>query len=132
MSIPIFSAKDRPLGDSFGNVPQMSDTLLSWFQPMVFTRVVKTVLNANIIETPTTVDTRGVIQPFSARQLMMKDIGQRGWQWHMIHALPDLVLDLDEVVTYKGVQYRIKSQSDYSLYGYVQYEAIEDFTGSGP
>lgn len=132
MSIPITNAKNRLLSQNTGTLPDVSGALTDWFQPMTLIRLVKTVVNFQIVETPTSVDGRGVIQPFSARMLSMKPEGQRAWKWWMLHVGPGLVLEPDEVFTYQGQNYRVKGQSDYSLYGYVQYEVIEDFTGSGP
>lgn len=132
MSIPITNAKDRTLAQSTGTLPDVSGALLDWFQPMTLIRIVKTVVNFQVVETPTSADGRGVIQPFSARMLSMKPEGQRAWKWWMLHCLPGLVLEPDEVFTYLGQNYRVKGQNDFAIYGYVQYEVIEDYTGSGP
>lgn len=128
----IVNAKDTLLTQNPGTLPNMSDALFSYFQPMVFTTIVKTVVNFNVVETPTDVNFLGVWQPFSAQQLAMKPIGQRAWSWFMLHASPGLVLVPDEVVNYLGVQYRVMDQSDYRAYGYVEYHLTDDYTGSGP
>lgn len=132
MSIPIVNGKDTLLTQNSGTLPDMSGALTDYFMPITITRVSKTVNGFQVKETPTTSDGRGVIQPFSAKQLAMKPEGQRAWNWFTLHCGPGLVLQPDEVFTMLGVQYRVKGQSDYSLYGYVQYELIEDYTGAGP
>lgn len=128
----ITNAKDRPLGANTGGLPDMGDALFNYLQPMTFTRIVKTIVNYEVVETPTDFDTQGVWQPFSPQMLMMKPEGQRKWSWFMLHVLPGLNLEDDEVVTYLGVQYRVKSKLEYQLYGYQQYELVDDYTGSGP
>lgn len=132
MSIPILNANTIPLNQNSGTVPDVSDAMLDWFQPLTFTSIVKTVVNFQVVETPTNVSFLGVWQPFTARQLLLKPEGQRAWSWFTCHAQPELVLKADEVVTYLGVQYRVKEQTDYRLYGYVEYHLIQDYTGAGP
>lgn len=128
----IFNAKDRALNANSGTMPDMGNTLNGWMQPISFGVVTKTVVNFQVVETQNLLSFQGVWQPFSARQLSIKPEGERAWKWYMLHAQIALPLKPDDVVTYLGVQYRVKSDSDYSLYGYYQYELIEDYTGSGP
>ena len=132
MSTILGNAKDVPINARSGSVPDVSGAMTDWFQPMTFTRVVKTVVGFQAVETPTPTDFRGVIQPLGARQLLLKPEGQRAWTWQTLHADPSLKLDVDEVVTYLGVQTRVMARKDFSLYGYVEYEIVQDWTGSGP
>ena len=132
MSIPISNAKNRPLTANSGTLPYVGDTLLNYFQPMTFNQVGKIVDNYLLEETSNPIDFRGVIQPFGARQLIMKPEGQRDLKWWMLHADPSCTLEPDQVVSYQGVQYRVRSQNDYGLYGFVMYELTEDYTGAGP
>lgn len=115
-----------------GNLPYVGDTLLEYFQPMVFTTIVKTTVNFQVVETATSVTFRGVWQPFSAQQLNMKPHGQRAWPTFQLHSDTTLTLSPDDVVTYLGTQYRVMGKLDYSKYGYFEYHLVEDYTGSGP
>lgn len=128
----ITNGRDILLSQSTGTVPDMSDALLDWFQPMVFTKILKEVINFQNVETPTDVDFMGVWQPLSAQKLMMKPEGQRSWSWFQVHSSPSLQLNPDEVITYQGVQYRVMARYDYSLYAYLEYHLVMDYTGSGP
>jgi hypothetical protein len=128
----ISNGSNRPLNTRAGTVPQMGGALQNWFQPMVFTRVVKTVSGFQVVETPEDINFQGVIQPFTDRQLFLKPEGQRAWTWFLLHADPVLKLDVDEVVSYLGEQTRVMSRRDYSIYGYVEYHLVQDWTGSGP
>lgn len=115
-----------------GTLPNVGDALLNWFQPMVFTTIVKTIVNFQVVETETNVNFQGVWQPFTAQQLQMKPEGQRAWKWFSVHADPSLSLTTDEVITYQSTQYRVKGKTDYTGYGYIYYELVQDYTGSGP
>lgn len=128
----IQNGKDTPLNENTGTVPQMADALQSWFQPMVFGIVSKVVINSVVVETKTSVSFQGVWQPFTETQLQLLPRGQRDWTWFMVHSTPELVLQTDMLITYLGTQYRVMKIWPYELYGYRQYDLIEDFTGGGP
>lgn len=128
----ISNGRDRPLNANSGTVPDVSGAMLDYFQPMTFGVVTKTVENFQVVETMAEVTFQGVWQPQSARQISYKPEGQRAWEWVMLHAEPSLVLEPDQVVIYLGRQFRVKAQSDYRLYGYIQYELVNDYTGAGP
>lgn len=132
MSGPIFNASSRPINVRTGTVPDVSGALFDWFQPMVFTRVSKIVEGFQVVETPTPINFRGVLQPFNTRQLVLKPEGERAWTWFTLHADPSLTLQVDDVVTYLGKQTRVASRKDFVLYGYVEYEIIQDYMGAGP
>lgn len=129
----IFSnGADRPLNANSGTLPNVSGALLNWFQPLTFGKVIKVVNGFIVSETDVPVNFQGIWQPLSGRQLMMKPEGQREWNWFWLHAEPTLILTTDNIVTYLGKQYRVETQKDYSLYGYVEYHLVEDYEGSGP
>lgn len=128
----IANGKDTPINIRTGSVPDVSGAMTDWFQPMAFTQIAKSVVGFEAVETPTVTNFRGVIQPLSGRRLELKPEGQRAWTWLLLHADPSLTLEVDEVVTYNGVQTRVMSQKDFRLYGYVEYELVQDWTGAGP
>lgn len=128
----IQNGKNTPLNTNSGTVPNLNDALLDWFQQMTFGIVEKTVENFQVIETQTQVAFMGVIQPFTERQLLIKPEGERARSWFWVHADPSLILKTDSVVIYLGKQYRVMSNKDYRLYGYVEYQLVLDYTGSGP
>lgn len=128
----IKQGKDTPLGSNSGTVPNMSDTLLNWFQQMTFGVVTKTAKNFQVYETMEEVSFLGVWQVLNARQLSMKPEGQQAWDWFMVHSQPQLNLNTDNVIIYLGKQYRVMAKKDYSLYGYIEYHLVDDYTASGP
>lgn len=122
----------QPVNYGNGGVPFVGDAMDNWFQPMVFGIVVKTVVAGQAVETETPTHFRGVWQPFSARQLLLKPEGQRAWSWYWLHADPSLSLKVDDVVVYNERQYRVMAKKNYTLYGYIEYHLVTDWTGSGP
>jgi hypothetical protein len=125
----IKNGKDYPLSSNPGTLPDMQGAMLSWFQRLTFTKVVKTVVNHEVEEETTTFEFTGVRQPMSPQQLEMKPEGQRAWKWEMIHAFPDLILKPDEIIVFESVPYRVMKKSDFKEYGYILYEIVEDYRG---
>ena len=74
----------------------------------------------------------GLVQPFSDRQLLILPEGERAWTWFWLFADPVLTLQVDDVIVFRGKQTRIMTRKDFGIYEYVQYAAIQDWTGSGP
>lgn len=128
----ISNANALNLNQNTGTLPDMQDAMRSWFQPMTFTRVQKTVVNFVVIETKTDTGFMGVWQPFTVQQLSMKPEGQREWKWFTVHAQLGLNLTPDEIVIYQSQQYRVMERLDYTLYGYNEYHLCEDYTTSTP
>lgn len=121
-----------PPSPKYGSVPFVGDALFDWFQPMVFEMVTKTVRNFQVYETGEEISFMGVWQPLQAFQLYLKPEGQRTWSWYLCHSDPTLNLNTDEIISYLGVHYRVMAKKDYKLYGYMEYELVEDWTGSDP
>jgi len=128
----LINASNVLLGTINPNLPQMTGTLNDWFMPMVFSRVTKTVVAGQAVETMTEVNFRGVIQPLKNRDLMLKPEGQRSWTYQWLHAEPGLDLNTDDVITFQGKQTRVVAVKDYRLYGYIEYQLVQDYTGAGP
>lgn len=126
------NASERPLFQKSGTVPDVSGALQDYFQPMVFEPLRKTVTGFQVVENGVPINFRGVVQPLSPRALILKPEGQRAWTWLMLHADPSLTINVDDVVNWNGKQTRVMARTDYGLYGYVLYELVQDWTGSGP
>jgi hypothetical protein len=132
MASTIGNGKNIPLNAQGGTIPQLGPAMRNWFQPMVFTPVGKVVNGFMVVESADPINFRGVIQPLTDRQLILKPEGQRSWTWLMLHSDPVLKLQTDDVVEYLGVQTRVMSRRDYTIYGYVMYSLVQDWTNAGP
>lgn len=109
-------------------MPQVRSAMLNWFKPIRLGKVLKKQDNYETEEVTTFVDTAGILQPWSPQQLKMLPEGQRKWVHKMLHALPELSLIPDEVVSIDGIKYRVEEKTDYTIYGYVQYNLVQDYT----
>lgn len=128
----INNARDVPLNANTGTVPEMSETLAEWYQPMTFGLITKTIIAGQNVESVVNISFRGVWQPLHGRKLDMRPQGQRQWDSYMLHSDLALSLKIDDVVNYLGKQYRVMTKIDYSLYKYQYYELLENWKNSGP
>lgn len=134
---PIFNASSLPLTQQSGTVPNVDGALYDYFQPMTFENLTKSIVGFQLSESiSATTETMGVMFPVPLN-LAIRKVGQRDWIQKDLYCLPNLVLNLDDVVIYLGVQYRVLQVQDYSQYGsggsgYLVYRLQQDWTGSGP
>ncbi len=128
----ISNAKDTPLLANPGTLPNLQGALLNWFQPITFVKVQKTIVDSELVEAEQEYYFKGVKYPMKPQEVAMKPEGQRTWIWSTILALPDLVLDPDEIIQIGEVRYRVIDKSDWKEYGYVQYGVVQDYQRSTP
>lgn len=129
----IKNAADIPLNQQGqGTIPNVNSAMSNWYQPMTFGIVTKAMSGFEVIEDMEEINFQGVIQPLTGRRLMLKPEGQRAWNWQLLHADPSLNLKVDSVVIYLGKQTRIMAKKDYKIYGYVEYELVQDWEDAGP
>ena len=112
---------------AISNAPLVRGVMNGWFRALSLAQVVKQVVHFEVTEVQKPIQSYGIIQPLSGRRLEMKPEGQRQWDWILIHATPDLTLDVDDVIIWKGDKYRVQSQKDFGDYGFVEYELINDY-----
>lgn len=127
MAIPIFNASSIPLSQTTGTLPNVQAGMANWFQSITFIQIVKTVVNFKVVETTTSIDFQGVIQPFTAQMLELKPEGQRNWIWKTLHAYPGTLLVPDDEGTIQGQNYRVMQKLNYQEYGYIEYHIVQDY-----
>lgn len=123
--------KDKEFGLNT-SVPNMSGTLTGWMQKLTFDIITKTIENYEVKEVAERFVFEGVFQPLSFKQLQMKPELQRAWSWFQIHSQTNIYLKLDDVIRFRGKQYRVMFLGEYELYGFYEYHVCEDYEGSGP
>lgn len=126
MVVKIINANSLKLGAS-GHLPNMSQTIIGWFQPITFGVVTRTVSDYEGVETVTQVQTEGVVQPYKPEPLEIELAGSRSWNWQMIHCLPNLTLENNQFIYYKGTKYKVMQVQKYDEYGYRQYNICETY-----
>lgn len=123
-------AKNFNLNNYNSNLPNMSETIKSWFLQVTFVYVTRTVNeeSADVIqEARQTINTLGVVRPPSEKELKLLPEGAWAWEWLQIHCLPDVVMDTNQYVIYNGIKYKVMSKKDYTKYGYVRYTLLEAY-----
>lgn len=128
----IFNACTKPLFFRAGTTPDVSGALTDYYQSMIFTPVAKIVKGYQVAEIGNPINFRGVAQPLTDRQLMLKDIGERAWTWIWLQSDLALELNVDDVVVWNGKQTRVMSRRNQELYGFIDYHLVQDWTGAGP
>lgn len=124
----IISAGKRKLSQS--NLPNMSQTIISWFQPITFVKLARAVVDYEQVITETNINTKGVVQPYKPEPLEIQQYGTQSWIWQDMHCLPDVTLNTDEIIIYQNVRYKVLYKKDYTEYGYVEYMLCETFEGA--
>ena len=83
--------------------------------------------NGNVINNRCAFNFDGVIQPLSPEEIKVKEEGQWSWDWYWFHTKNDVQLKTNDIVVYKGHEYKIMAKKDYSDYGHVEYHCIKDW-----
>ncbi len=124
----IQSAKNNLLKNTNSALPNMSETIKSWFLNISFEYVTRIMQGAEwITSEPITINTRGVVRPPSDKDLKILPEGTWAWEWIQIHCLPDVFLDTNQFVKYDDKLYKVMAKKDYSKYGYIRYTLLEAF-----
>lgn len=123
----IINAKNKTLSQMNSNLPNMSDTIKSWFQNITFGIPTRVNVGADWQETITEIKTKGVVQPARDEDLAVLEEGMRFWEWQMIHCLPDLDLKNNQYIYYKDVKYKVMHRKNFTEYGYIRYMILEAF-----
>ena len=123
----IKNGKDTLLNQNSGTLPNMRSTVEGWMQPMTIFLITQTTVNSKTVETKTQKDFKGTWQPMSRSELQYRPRDQRHWKWFKIHSTIDLSLNVDDIISYNGREYRVKDEGQYELYGYRDYSLIERY-----
>jgi hypothetical protein len=124
---PVPRAGKLGVTESAVSLPSVRSTLAGWFRPLVLGRVTKTMVDFEVKEVFREQGCRGVIQPHGPQELKLKPEGQRSWNWQLLHTTPDVNLETDERFKIKNTPFRVMSKQDWSEYGYVTYELVQDY-----
>lgn len=114
-----------------GGLPNMSNTLMSWFLDIELEYVEYELDGSDWVESEKkTIKTKGVVRPPSEEDLKILPEGTWAWQWLQIHCLPDVDIKPNNYVYYDGVKYQIMQKKNYNKYGYIRYTLLEAYQAS--
>ena len=111
-------------------LPNMSETIKSWFLNLSFEIVERTQTGADFKpdwSTIQTINVRGVVQPPSDKDLKILPEGSWAWEWLMLHCLPTSDIKVNQFVRYDNTVYKVMKKKDWSKYGYIRYYLLEAF-----
>ena len=110
------------------NLPQLNRPIECWQIPIQLIKITQSIVNGDKVENREVITFRGVVQPLRDEQLQFKPEGQRSWQWLWIHALTSVQnLQTQDKIEFNNKRYKVMSVKDYSLYGYIEYELVQDY-----
>lgn len=109
-------------------LPQMANTLNEWEIPLTLEKIKQSIVEGDKNETTEKISFQGVFQPLRQDQLQSKPENYRSWSWYWIHCKAgSLNLMTGDKIIFENKRYKIMGLKDYSLYGYIEYEAILDY-----
>jgi len=119
-----------PLNQLSG-MPQMRAAFAGWTTQLTFKKITQQVVDGWVQTVETAVNVRGVWQPMSPEDIVLKPEGQRSWSWFLLHIEGNQTpFQTNDRLEFQGTQYKVMGLKDYRLNNYVQYEAILDFQDS--
>lgn len=129
---PVFSAgKIRSIRNSLQALPNMRDTILGWFKPMVIGIITTAIVGdgdeaGEAKEISRELRTAGVVLP-DEENLRPDKEGERSWQNWVMWVLPQLDVATDTKLLIQGISYRVMGRKDFSANGYMRYHLTQDF-----
>ena len=118
----------KPLNQLSG-MPKVDTALRGWQNNITLETVVDNINNDGLnVPIRTQVTFKGTIQPLSPEQIQLKPEGQRAWRWLQIHAVAGtLNLDVNDIVVYDSIDYKVMGINDYSLSNFIEYHVVKDY-----
>lgn len=124
--MPLLNANKLTIPQNVGGLPDASVAVMTLLQPVNVMTVTQQLINGYYKPISQTFYTQASIQPLP-QELAIKMEGERNWRWSLIHILPNVVLDNNDLITLFGVQYKVMKKENWAQYGYVDYYVVEGF-----
>lgn len=111
------------------NLPDVSEVMNGWEVSMTANYVTQAVVDGAVVDTEVNKPIKGIMQPLKAEEILLKDEGQRSFDWYQVHVRDDVYGELftTQILIINSVPYKIKAKKDWVLNGYREYHAIRDF-----
>lgn len=123
----IKNAADTLLNENPGTLPQVNGAMRNWFSQITIKILTKSVKEFKAIETAVEVNFLGVWESQPPEMLEIKPEGQRSWDWVNVWCESAMIMNIDDFVVYQDKIYRVMKKTNWSIYGYVQYELVKDY-----
>lgn len=117
-----------PLGRSAAGLPDVSQGVLQFLQPVTVGFIKATQVNGR---TQTIVEkylnTQGV-RIATDNKIVFSKTGERFWAHEDVYFLSDIVLKPDDLFLFNSLQYRVLAIEAWTEYGYNKYTVLQDYT----
>lgn len=108
-------------------IPQIEVAFDGWETPITLIKVTQSIVDYQNVETEEAFTFKGVIQPLGPKELVIKPIGERSWEWLQIHTRIEIGLDNGDKIRYNGKKYKVMLQNNYVLNNYFEYHLVADY-----
>ena len=106
--------------------PKFGNEFNDWNQPGKFILITKVLQDFEVAEVGDKVSFSGIFYPMKPQQIALKPEGQRTWKWWSL--ISKQKLEMDDIVEYHCIQYRVFSKADWSFTaGRYLYDLAEAF-----
>jgi hypothetical protein len=122
----LINANKLTLSQNVGGLPDVSAAVMSLLQPVNVGIVTQQMINGYYKPITRTMSTQASIQPIP-QELAIKMEGERNWRWHLIHILPNVLLNNNDLITLFGITYKVMKKENWTQYGYLAYFVVENF-----
>ena len=111
------------------NLPDVSEVMNGWEVSMTANYVTQAVVDGAVVDTEVNKPIKGIMQPLKPEEILLKDEGQRSFDWYQVHVRDDVYGELftTQILIINSVPYKIKAKKDWTLDGYREYHVIRDF-----
>ena len=115
------------------NLPDVSEVMNGWEVSMTANYVTQAVVDGAVVDTEVNKSIKGIMQPLKPEEILLKDEGQRSFDWYQVHVRDDVYGELftTQILIINSVPYKIKAKKDWVLNGYREYHVIRDFESVG-
>ena len=108
-------------------IPKIQVALNGWESAITMIKITPSNVDGEIINTGTEINFNGVVQPLTAEALRLKPLESRSWEWLMIHTRVEIELKTNDLVNYKGSDFKVMAKKDYSENGYYEYHLVRNY-----
>lgn len=126
---PLINAKSLSLPQNVGGLPDVGAAVMSLLQPVTVKVGIQQLVNGYYKPIFTNISTQASIQPLP-QELAIKMEGERNWRWHLIHILPNVNLNNNDLITLFGIEAKVMKKENWTQYGYISYIVVEDFNNA--
>lgn len=121
-------AGSKKVSELASSAPQITVAISGWSKTYTVTRIQQKLVGDYVEEVKVDDKMFGFWQPYSDEDLQLIPEGQRNWRWFAFHVQgPHEHLRFEEIVTIKGVDYRVMAIADFSDENYVEYRLVNNY-----